>query len=86
MRSGIAESNLTWDLLSTCFLFNIEGKWQDLRATVSRRADLSSFCLEVTKKPGIAHLQGPLPVHLYQIPAASQQENQNGNEGDKERI
>ncbi len=38
--------------------------WQNVGAILTSKAELSSFCLELSKELGMRYIQSPLPVHL----------------------
>ena len=38
--------------------------WQNVGAILTSKAELASFCLELSKKLGMKYIQSPLPVHL----------------------
>jgi hypothetical protein len=38
--------------------------WQNIGAILTSKAELASFCLELSKQLGMRYVQSPLPVHL----------------------
>lgn len=63
---AIRASNVQADLGFIEYVVALQHResWQNVGAILASKAELSSFCLELSKELGMRYIQSPLPVHL----------------------
>lgn len=73
--------NLEFNFVEYVIVLTHRELWQNVGPILQSKADLASFCLEVSKKLNLRYEQPPKPIHLFLDGRYNDQRNLDGDDG-----